>query len=514
MANQSEVASASIVKVDDEKRLVFGWASIIKDEGGKILLDRQDDFIDSEDELEKAAYDYVLHSRDGGEMHVRRGVAKMVESVVFTEEKQRALGIPAGSMPTGWWIGFKVEDDRVWSQVKKGEYMGFSVHGTGKRESTELPVSKITEIGKADGKKKNKVSTVMNEFKAGKLKSSSGEVVTDPKQAMAIAISEQKRAKMKKVDIETIVEKTKGVRSTMDKADGTLVQALSVLLADTVSVYHEAHGFHWNVKGSDFSQYHGLFGEIYEDLYGSVDPIAENILKMGSDAPFQLSQFVGLRTIPESQPANDPQSMAMELLDCVNKLVSTLNRAFEVANANNQQGIANFIAERIDKTQKWAWQLRSSVGVQKGDKPGHPFRGNQHSGGKSGRKGKGRVITLPSGKKVSERKLMRQTQAVSTGIKNDPDGTKHQRKERADKVRANNKKTQQSRRDRYIAGLSDKERKAYETAHSDYKSTIAGRTDLTSFQHEHLPHIAGANAVNRMRGMSVLPAGKRGKRKG
>jgi hypothetical protein len=209
MTHQSQVADASIVKIDNEKRLVFGWASIIKDESGKILLDRQDDFIDSEDELEKAAYDYVLHSRDGGEMHVRRGVAKMVESVVFTEEKQRALGIPVGSMPTGWWIGFKVNDDRVWEQVKKGEYAGFSVHGTGKRESTQLPVNKVTEIGKMDKKKKkNKISTVMEEFKAGKLKSSSGEPVTDPKQAMAIAISEQKRAKMKKIDIPEIVAKT------------------------------------------------------------------------------------------------------------------------------------------------------------------------------------------------------------------------------------------------------------------------------------------------------------------
>lgn len=217
MTHQS-VANAEIVKIDDEKRLVFGWASIIKDEGGKILLDRQDDFIDSEDELESAAYDYVLKSRDGGEMHVRRGVAKMVESVVFTEEKQRALGIPVGSMPTGWWIGFKVNDDRVWQQVKKGEYAGFSVHGTGKRQSTELPLSKITEIGKADKKKKkNKIATVMGEFKRGKLKSSSGEKVTDPKQAMAIAISEQKRAKMKKISLSHIIGKAEELAKVGDK---------------------------------------------------------------------------------------------------------------------------------------------------------------------------------------------------------------------------------------------------------------------------------------------------------
>lgn len=38
----------------------------------------------------------------------------------------------------------------------------------------------------------NKVSTVMKEFKAGKLKFSSGQKVTNPKQAIAIGLSEER----------------------------------------------------------------------------------------------------------------------------------------------------------------------------------------------------------------------------------------------------------------------------------------------------------------------------------
>lgn len=229
----SKVATGTIVKVDEEKRLVFGWASVIKDTQDKVLLDRQDDFIDSEDELEKAAYEYVLKSRDGGEMHIRKGVSTMVESVVLSKEKQAALGIPSGTIPVGWWVGFKVNDERVWGEVKKGGYVGFSVHGTGKREKTDIAMDKVTEvekcacddspnfapqtlkkydarywttmrkaqeaivggvIAKAKKKKKpkNKIATVMREFKRGKLKSSSGKKVKNPKQAIAIAISEQR----------------------------------------------------------------------------------------------------------------------------------------------------------------------------------------------------------------------------------------------------------------------------------------------------------------------------------
>jgi len=46
--------------------------------------------------------------------------------------------------------------------------------------------------------KKSKIRTVMHEFKTGKLKSSSGDKVTNPKQAIAIALSEANMAKNKK----------------------------------------------------------------------------------------------------------------------------------------------------------------------------------------------------------------------------------------------------------------------------------------------------------------------------
>ena len=42
---------------------------------------------------------------------------------------------------------------------------------------------------------KDKIATVMREYKAGKLKSSSGQKVTNPKQAIAIGLSEERAMK-------------------------------------------------------------------------------------------------------------------------------------------------------------------------------------------------------------------------------------------------------------------------------------------------------------------------------
>jgi hypothetical protein len=132
-----------IQKSDDDKMLAFGWASVAITADGQQIDDYQHDIIDP-DELENAAYNFVQFYRDGGEMHNGKGpVATLVESVVFTKEKQTAMGIPDSTLPVGWWIGFKVLDPDVWEKVKSGEYPMFSIEGEAIRE--EVPDENIEE---------------------------------------------------------------------------------------------------------------------------------------------------------------------------------------------------------------------------------------------------------------------------------------------------------------------------------------------------------------------------------
>lgn len=127
----------SVAKANDDQMLAFGWASVAIRTDGEQIEDWQGDIIDPED-LEQAVYDYVQFYGDGGEMHERGGVAKLVESVMFTKEKTKAMGIPDGTVPEGWWIGFRVIDPDVWDKVKDGTYSMFSIEGTGERvEMTE-----------------------------------------------------------------------------------------------------------------------------------------------------------------------------------------------------------------------------------------------------------------------------------------------------------------------------------------------------------------------------------------
>lgn len=132
-------------KLDDDKRQAFGFASVVK-KNGVPVIDRQGDYV-TPDDMENAAYVYVRKSRVGGDMHKRthddqpHHVSDLIESVVFTPEKCRAMGMPeevAKSLEGHWWVGYQIHDEDVWQEVKKSGRTGFSIHGRGKREDTSV----------------------------------------------------------------------------------------------------------------------------------------------------------------------------------------------------------------------------------------------------------------------------------------------------------------------------------------------------------------------------------------
>jgi starvation-inducible DNA-binding protein len=172
-----------------------------------------------------------------------------------------------------------------------------------------------------------------------------------------------------------IVEKAVEIEGQPAADKSPLIGSLYNILAETTAFYLKAHGAHWNVVGDDFPTYHELFEEIYVDVHSSLDPIAENLRKLNSPAPAELKDLAGMasgRTESESYEAED---LARDLYTSNEKLIEHIMVAFKAATDLNQQGIANFLAERQDKHLKWSWQLRSSL-AEEADEAGAESEGN------------------------------------------------------------------------------------------------------------------------------------------
>jgi starvation-inducible DNA-binding protein len=139
-----------------------------------------------------------------------------------------------------------------------------------------------------------------------------------------------------------------------------LIDSLKKTLADSFAFYLKAHNFHWNVEGSDFAQLHGFFGDLYEEVFGAVDAIAEHIRVLGDYAPASFSRYSELSSIEDAVaiPVN-ASIMVSTLREDNAKVIATLIEAYNYAEEQKKLGLANFIQDRIDAHEKHAWMLRS-----------------------------------------------------------------------------------------------------------------------------------------------------------
>lgn len=142
-----------------------------------------------------------------------------------------------------------------------------------------------------------------------------------------------------------------------------LIASLKELLGNIYVMYFRAHGAHWNIEGPLFVSLHEFFGNIADDVHESADVIAEAIRQHNAYAPYNLSHVTKLATIPDTMlsfEGGGASAILLEDLYHVNELLrESLRRAFQAATTAHDDGLANFIQDRMAAHQKWMWQLRA-----------------------------------------------------------------------------------------------------------------------------------------------------------
>lgn len=147
-----------------------------------------------------------------------------------------------------------------------------------------------------------------------------------------------------------------------------LIKSLNKCLANTFIMYFKTHSYHWNVEGIHFSQYHEFFGDLYTEVHGAVDAIAEKIRIEGPYAPISLSELYNNATLEEDR--EKPQTchaMIINTYAANTAVIACLQEAFDLANSMNKQGLADFLAGRLDIHKKHEWMLRVSMKTNEGE---------------------------------------------------------------------------------------------------------------------------------------------------
>lgn len=138
-------------------------------------------------------------------------------------------------------------------------------------------------------------------------------------------------------------------------------KALKVAFASEFSFYLKSSFCHWNVTGVNFPQLHSLFGDIYEDVIGIIDDFAENIRKTGTYTPGSLSKFSMITEIDDANELLSDREMLEVLLADSEKMAQIFKITFDMAEANGDHGLSDFLAARQDAHKKYSWMLRSTL---------------------------------------------------------------------------------------------------------------------------------------------------------
>jgi starvation-inducible DNA-binding protein len=140
-----------------------------------------------------------------------------------------------------------------------------------------------------------------------------------------------------------------------------LLEKLKQLLADNIALKFKSQGYHWNVEGDDFKQYHDFFSDIYEDYEDATDTYAEWLRMLKAYAPYRLTDFFDMATITEPVLVGDPQPMLVDLYNSIEKHIEDLKEAGSLANQARENGLMDFLAARQTASQKFCWMLRVSI---------------------------------------------------------------------------------------------------------------------------------------------------------
>jgi starvation-inducible DNA-binding protein len=146
-----------------------------------------------------------------------------------------------------------------------------------------------------------------------------------------------------------------------DEGDASgLIEAMKIVLGTSFALYLKMHVAHWNVEGPDFPALHAFFGEMYAEIWASIDETAEQIRQLDAYAPSSMERMLELSKVVSLNDPLPARDLVLTLITDQEIMLGCLSDAFHTAEATDKQGLANYLAERMEAHSKHRWQLRAT----------------------------------------------------------------------------------------------------------------------------------------------------------
>jgi len=140
------------------------------------------------------------------------------------------------------------------------------------------------------------------------------------------------------------------------------VELLNRLLAGYQVYYQNLRGFHWNVRGKDFFEMHGLFEQWYEDAADKIDQIAERILTLGAIPLHGLDDFITYSPVKTVKNTDRSEPAVQSVKEALTVLLSLKRELLAHAAEHKDEGTVAMMSEFLAAQEKFLWKVNAYLG--------------------------------------------------------------------------------------------------------------------------------------------------------
>ena len=143
-----------------------------------------------------------------------------------------------------------------------------------------------------------------------------------------------------------------------EKGIQKVAEAVNGLVADAFALYIKTKNYHWHMSGRHFRDYHLLLDEQADQIFATIDPLAERVRKLGENTIRSVAHIAQLQRVKDNdEDFVAPKDMLVDLMNENKKMAKSMRDAHKVADDAEDVATASLLEVYIDETERRTWFL-------------------------------------------------------------------------------------------------------------------------------------------------------------
>ncbi len=143
-----------------------------------------------------------------------------------------------------------------------------------------------------------------------------------------------------------------------EKGREKVVESLNKLVADAFALYIKTKNYQWHVSGRHFRYYHLLLDEQADQIFATIDPLAERVRKIAGNTIRSVAHVAQLQRVKDNdEDFVAPKDMLTDLMNENKKMAQNMRDAHEIAEDAKDVATASLLEVYIDETERRTWFL-------------------------------------------------------------------------------------------------------------------------------------------------------------